>query len=47
MVVNLVEELRNKLITERKNRLLLEIKIREEVVQECAHHVAEWKRNFK
>uniref|UniRef100_A0A8C3QKV4 Kinesin family member 20B n=1 Tax=Cyanoderma ruficeps TaxID=181631 RepID=A0A8C3QKV4_9PASS len=47
MLVNLVEELRNKLITEKKNKLLLEIKIREEVIQEFTHYFAEREMDFK
>ncbi|NXO34295.1 KI20B protein, partial [Locustella ochotensis] len=47
MLVNLIEELRNKLITEKKNKLLLEIKIREEVIQEFTHYFAEREMNFK
>ncbi|KAM4896758.1 kinesin-like protein KIF20B [Sylvia borin] len=47
MLVNLVEELRNKLIAEKKNKLLLEIKIREEVIQEFTHYFAEREMDFK
>ncbi|NXY64101.1 KI20B protein, partial [Callaeas wilsoni] len=47
MLVSLVEELRNKLITEKKNKLLLEIKIREEVIQEFTHYFAEREIDFK
>ncbi|XP_062352067.1 kinesin-like protein KIF20B [Cinclus cinclus] len=47
MLVNLVEELRNKLITEKKNRLLLEIKIREEVIQEFTQYFAQREMDFK
>lgn len=47
MLVNLVEELRNRLITEKKNKLLLEIKIREEVVQEFTDYFAQREINFK
>ncbi|XP_066047325.1 kinesin-like protein KIF20B isoform X2 [Chamaea fasciata] len=47
MLVNLVEELRNKLITAKKNKLLLEIKIREEVIQEFTHYFAEREMDFK
>ncbi|NXE66390.1 KI20B protein, partial [Calcarius ornatus] len=46
MLVNLVEELRNRLITEKKNKLLLEIKIREEVVQEFTDYFAQREMNF-
>ncbi|NXA62725.1 KI20B protein, partial [Mohoua ochrocephala] len=47
MLVSLVEDLRNKLITEKKNKLLLEIKIREEVMQEFIHYFAEREIDFK
>ncbi|KAI1236342.1 Kinesin-like protein KIF20B [Lamprotornis superbus] len=47
MLVNLVEELRNKLITEKKNKLLLEIKIREEVIQEFTQYFAQREMDFK
>ncbi|NXA89889.1 KI20B protein, partial [Melanocharis versteri] len=47
MLVSLVEDLRNKLITEKKNKLLLEIKIREEVIQEFTHYFAEREIDFK
>ncbi|NWV97688.1 KI20B protein, partial [Machaerirhynchus nigripectus] len=47
MLVSLVEELRNKLITEKKNKLLLELKIREEVIQEFTHYFAEREIDFK
>ncbi|NXH97596.1 KI20B protein, partial [Pachycephala philippinensis] len=47
MLVNLVEDLKNKLITEKKNKLLLEIKIREEVMQEFTHYFAEREIDFK
>ncbi|XP_041271200.1 kinesin-like protein KIF20B isoform X2 [Onychostruthus taczanowskii] len=46
MLVNLVEELRNRLITEKENKLLLEIKIREEVVQEFTDYFAQREMNF-
>ncbi|XP_074713445.1 kinesin-like protein KIF20B [Strix uralensis] len=41
MLLNLIEELKNKLIAEKKNKLLLELKIREEVMQEFAQYFAE------
>uniref|UniRef100_A0A8C0VBR5 Kinesin family member 20B n=1 Tax=Cyanistes caeruleus TaxID=156563 RepID=A0A8C0VBR5_CYACU len=47
MLVNLVEELKNRLITEKKNKLLLEIKIREEVIQEFSHYFADREMDFK
>uniref|UniRef100_A0A8D0EJR0 Kinesin motor domain-containing protein n=1 Tax=Strix occidentalis caurina TaxID=311401 RepID=A0A8D0EJR0_STROC len=46
MLLNLVEELKNKLITEKKNKLLLELKIREEVTQEFAKYFAEQEIDF-
>ncbi|NWH32824.1 KI20B protein, partial [Chloropsis hardwickii] len=47
MLVNLVEELRNKLIAEKKNQLLMEMKIREEVVQEFTHYFSQREIDFK
>ncbi|NWR50533.1 KI20B protein, partial [Regulus satrapa] len=47
MLVNLIEELRNKLITEKKNKLLLEMKIREEVIQEFTHYFAQREIDFR
>ncbi|XP_056350273.1 kinesin-like protein KIF20B isoform X2 [Oenanthe melanoleuca] len=47
MLVNLVEELRNELITEKQNKLLLEMKIREEVVQEFTNYFAQQEVDFK
>uniref|UniRef100_A0A8C0FPX1 Kinesin motor domain-containing protein n=1 Tax=Bubo bubo TaxID=30461 RepID=A0A8C0FPX1_BUBBB len=46
MLLNLIEELKNKLITEKKNKLLLELKIREEVTQEFAKYFAEQEIDF-
>ncbi|NWW73155.1 KI20B protein, partial [Climacteris rufus] len=47
MLVSLVEDLRNKLVAEKKNKLLLELKIREEVIQEFTHYFAEREIDFK
>ncbi|KAM6415537.1 kinesin-like protein KIF20B [Rhynochetos jubatus] len=47
MLLNLIEELKNKLITEKKNKLMLELKIREEVTQEFAQYFAEREMDFK
>ena len=47
MLLNLIEELKNKLIAEKKNKLLLELKIREEVMQEFAQYFAEQEIYFK
>ncbi|XP_056371557.1 kinesin-like protein KIF20B [Oenanthe melanoleuca] len=47
MLVNLIEELTYKLITEKQNNLLLEMKIREEVVQEFMHYFAQQEVDFK
>uniref|UniRef100_A0A8C8AER4 Kinesin family member 20B n=1 Tax=Otus sunia TaxID=257818 RepID=A0A8C8AER4_9STRI len=46
MLLNLIEELKNKLITEKKSKLLLELKIREEVTQEFAKYFAEQEIDF-
>ncbi|KFV46244.1 Kinesin-like KIF20B [Tyto alba] len=46
-MLNLIEELKNKLITEKKTKLLLELKIREEVTQEFAQYYAEREIDFK
>ncbi|NXG81133.1 KI20B protein, partial [Baryphthengus martii] len=46
-LLDLIEELKNRLITEKKNKLLLELKIREEVTQEFAQYFAEQETNFK
>ncbi|NWV29532.1 KI20B protein, partial [Origma solitaria] len=47
MQLNLIKELRKQLITEKKNKLLLEIKIREEVMQEFTHYFADREIDFK
>ncbi|XP_074713569.1 kinesin-like protein KIF20B isoform X4 [Strix uralensis] len=41
MLLSLMEELKNKLIAEKKKKLLLELQIREEVMQEFAQYFAE------
>ncbi|NWS20247.1 KI20B protein, partial [Pachyramphus minor] len=46
-LLNLIEELKNKLITEKKNKLLLELKVREEVIQEFTQYFAEREIDFK
>ncbi|XP_042647651.1 kinesin-like protein KIF20B isoform X2 [Tyto alba] len=46
-MLSLIEELKNKLITEKKTKLLLELKIREEVTQEFAQYYAEREIDFK
>ncbi|NWU74589.1 KI20B protein, partial [Onychorhynchus coronatus] len=46
-LLNLIEELKNKLITEKKNKLLLELKVREEVIQEFTQYFAERETDFK
>ncbi|XP_035423307.1 kinesin-like protein KIF20B [Cygnus atratus] len=46
-LLSLIEDLKNKLITEKKNKLLLELKIREEVIQEFSQYFAEREIDFK
>ncbi|XP_009072891.1 PREDICTED: kinesin-like protein KIF20B [Acanthisitta chloris] len=46
-LLSLVEELRNKLVTEKTDKLLLELKIREEVIQEFTNYFAEREIDFK
>ncbi|XP_051475180.1 kinesin-like protein KIF20B isoform X2 [Apus apus] len=46
-LLTLIEDLKNKLITEKKNKLLLELKIREEVTQEFTQYFAEREVDFK
>ncbi|XP_069720441.1 kinesin-like protein KIF20B [Phaenicophaeus curvirostris] len=46
-LLGLVEELKNNLIAEKKNKLLLELKIREEVTQEFTQYFAEQDMFFK
>ncbi|NWW55019.1 KI20B protein, partial [Pedionomus torquatus] len=42
-----IEELKSKLIAERKNKLILELKIREEVIQELTQHFAKQEMEFQ
>ncbi|XP_067995810.1 kinesin-like protein KIF20B [Melanerpes formicivorus] len=46
-LLSLVETLKEKLITEKKDKLMLELKIRDEVMQEFTKHFAEREMNFK
>ncbi|XP_067408920.1 kinesin-like protein KIF20B [Emydura macquarii macquarii] len=46
-VLNVIEDLKSKLINERKDKLLLELKIREEVTQECTQYFAQRERDFR
>ncbi|XP_071895697.1 kinesin-like protein KIF20B isoform X3 [Anas platyrhynchos] len=46
-LLSLIEDLKNKLISEKKNKLLLELKIREEVIQEFSQYFAEREIDFK
>ncbi|XP_035753277.1 kinesin-like protein KIF20B isoform X2 [Egretta garzetta] len=46
-LLRLIEELKNKLINEKNNKLLLELKIREEVTQEFTQYFAQREMNFK
>lgn len=46
-LLNLVEDLKNKLIAEKKDKLLLEVKIRDEVAQEFTQYFAEQEKQFK
>ncbi|XP_009702946.1 PREDICTED: kinesin-like protein KIF20B, partial [Cariama cristata] len=46
-LLNLIELLKNKLIAEKRNKLLLELKIREEVTQEFTQYFAEQETDFK
>ncbi|XP_033005127.1 kinesin-like protein KIF20B [Lacerta agilis] len=43
----IIEDLKNKLIAEKKDKLLMELKIREEVIQECAQYFGERESHFK
>ncbi|NXN29625.1 KI20B protein, partial [Nycticryphes semicollaris] len=47
MLLSNIEELKSKLIAEKKNKLLLELKIREEVIQELTQHFAKQEMEFK
>ncbi|XP_048362553.1 kinesin-like protein KIF20B isoform X2 [Sphaerodactylus townsendi] len=46
-LVNIVEDLKNKLINERKEKLLMELRIRKEVTQEYARYLADNEKNLK
>ncbi|KAM6390486.1 LOW QUALITY PROTEIN: kinesin-like protein KIF20B [Pluvialis apricaria] len=46
-LLNLIEELKKKLITERVNKIQLELKIRDEVIQEFTQYAAEHEIDFK
>ncbi|XP_010132581.1 PREDICTED: kinesin-like protein KIF20B [Buceros rhinoceros silvestris] len=46
-LLRLIENLKDKLINEKKNKLLLELKIREEVTQEFTRYFAEQQTDFK
>ncbi|XP_025949894.2 kinesin-like protein KIF20B [Dromaius novaehollandiae] len=46
-LLSLIEDLKNKLITEKKDKLLLELKIREEVTQEFTQYFAQREIDFK
>ncbi|NXJ67484.1 KI20B protein, partial [Rostratula benghalensis] len=47
MLLSNIEELKSKLIAEKKDKLLLELKIREEVIQELTQHFAKQEMEFK
>uniref|UniRef100_A0A8C8SFJ0 Kinesin family member 20B n=1 Tax=Pelusios castaneus TaxID=367368 RepID=A0A8C8SFJ0_9SAUR len=46
-LLNIIEDLKNKLINERKDKLLLELKIREEVTQEFSQYFAQRETDFR
>uniref|UniRef100_A0A8D0G490 Kinesin family member 20B n=1 Tax=Sphenodon punctatus TaxID=8508 RepID=A0A8D0G490_SPHPU len=46
-LLNIIEDLKNKLINEKKDKLLMELKIREEVTQECAQYFAQRETDFR
>ncbi|XP_065527959.1 kinesin-like protein KIF20B isoform X4 [Lathamus discolor] len=46
-LLNLIEDLKKKLIAEKNNKLLMELKIREEVTQEFTQFFAKRERDFK
>ncbi|XP_071668029.1 kinesin-like protein KIF20B isoform X2 [Patagioenas fasciata] len=46
-LLSLLEELKNKLITEKKNKILLELKIREEVTEEFTRYFAKREKDFE
>ncbi|XP_071895687.1 kinesin-like protein KIF20B [Anas platyrhynchos] len=45
-LLSLIKDLKNKLNTEKKNKLVLELKVREEMAQEFSQYMAEWEINF-
>ncbi|NXP05318.1 KI20B protein, partial [Thinocorus orbignyianus] len=47
MLLSNIEELKSKLIAEKKDKLLLELKIREELIQEFTQHFAKQETEFK
>ncbi|KAH1164757.1 hypothetical protein KIL84_004992, partial [Mauremys mutica] len=46
-LLNIIEDLKSKLINERKDKLLLELKIREEVAQELTQYLAQQETDFR
>nr|XP_056705595.1 kinesin-like protein KIF20B [Euleptes europaea] len=46
-LLNIIEDLKNKLISERKEKLFMELRIRDEVTQKCARYFADNERNHK
>ncbi|XP_054838918.1 kinesin-like protein KIF20B [Eublepharis macularius] len=46
-LLNIIEALKNKLINEKKEKLFMELRIREEVAQEYTQHFAENEKNLK
>ncbi|KGL96268.1 Kinesin-like KIF20B [Charadrius vociferus] len=46
-LLSVIEELKNKLITEKKNKLMLELKIRDEVIRELTQYSAEQEIDFR
>ncbi|XP_061491445.1 kinesin-like protein KIF20B isoform X2 [Rhineura floridana] len=46
-LLDIIEDLKNKLIGEKKGKLLMELRIREEVTQECVRYLAEKESNLK
>uniref|UniRef100_A0A674K866 Kinesin family member 20B n=1 Tax=Terrapene triunguis TaxID=2587831 RepID=A0A674K866_9SAUR len=47
ILLNIIEDLKSKLINERKDKLLLELKIREEVTQEFTQYFAQRETDFR
>ncbi|XP_062987691.1 kinesin-like protein KIF20B [Elgaria multicarinata webbii] len=46
-LLNIIEDLKNKLIDEKKDKLHMELRIREEVTQECAQYLAKKESDIK